>query len=379
MEIDVNNKKFSIKSFDVIPVKETKLNIIRLKNVRMFPQDKSFIDNESVYIPGKTFLSIFHYHYHHFFIDTVAQYEYIKKYVDNLNIEFITDDDAKSWRNENNLDRNPQLFKDYLKTKHFGYERKKIDLGVEQHKYFEGIFDYYNNDLNKLIYSSHVDNIFFEEIYFLVDDFHFFPLEDLEDVGLTGNDIPWLSKEWKATTGHVLFEYWEKILWELEGIRCASKSIRPNLVKNNLSPKKIYISRQLANKRYIQEKAKLNFWAVDKNLKARVFKKEYLIENFFVKNGYTSVTLEGMSFMDQMNLFYNATHVASLSGSGLVNMVACDENTTITEIRAIVEFGYCYHDYGRALGFNHNLVESRDNQDIKYDIQKELEKIVNEI
>ena len=372
-------KKMDIGSFEVLKSNDTKLNIIKLKDVTLYPHPDNARDARLLHIKGKTFLSLFHYHYHHFVIDTVAQYEYIKKYVPDLNIEFMARESSHVWNNSNSKSNSPDDFKKYLKTKHFFSTKDVIDLGVEQHKYFEDIFDMYNKDCNKIIYSEYSDQIFFEEIYFTVDDFEFFSIKALKEVGLTENEIPWLSDEWTRSSGSKLFEDWEKVLWELEGIRCASKKIKQYLKKNNKSPKKIYISRQLANKRYLEEKAKLDFWAVDKNIKTRVFEKEDIIEKFFVKNGYTAVTLEGMPFLDQMNLFYNATHVASLSGSGLINMIGCDSSAKIIEIRAILSFGYCYHDYGRALGLNYKLVELRDNDQIKYILEEELDKIIDEI
>lgn len=373
-------KKISIGSYEIIKVKETKLNIIKLKDVTLFHNPDYNHRKDQVIIKGKTFLSLFHYHYHHFLIDTVAQYEFIKKYVPGLNIEFMARDAAYMWRKKEDLsDYDPELFIEYLKTKHFGNSIEVINTGVEQHKYFEGIFNMYNKNGNKLIYSDITDDMFFEEVYFLVDDFEFFQIESLEEVGLTGKEIPWLSPEWKRTSGAKLFESWEKILWEHDGIRCASKVIKPLLKKDPKSPKKIYISRQLANKRYIQEKAKLNFWAADKNLKSRVFEEEDQLEEFFIKNGYTSVTLEGMPFLDQMQLFYNATHVASLSGSGLVNMIGCDSETKIFEIRAIRHFGYNYHDYARALGLDTKLIDLPDAAKRNCTIEEEMAKYINEI
>jgi hypothetical protein len=373
-------RKLAIESYEIIKVKETNLNLIKLKNVTLFPHPTVTTKKDPVVINGKTFISLFHYHYHHFLIDTVAQYEFIKKYVPELNIEFLARDAAYLWRKKEDLsDYSPQLFIDYIKTKHFGSSRDVIDLGVEQHKYFEGIFNMYNKSKNKLIYSDITDNIVFEEVYFLVDDFEFFQPQYLKEIGLTENEIPWLSPEWKTTSGSKLFESWGKLAWEHDGIRCASKVIKPLIKKDTKSPKKIYISRQLANKRYIEEKSKLDFWAVDKNLKARVFEEEDQLEDFFVKNGYTSVTLEGTPFLEQMQLFYNATHIASLSGSGLVNIIGCDVDAKIIEIRAIKQFAYNYHDYARALGLQLKLIDLPSADKRTCTIEEEMAKYIDEI
>lgn len=372
-------KKMEIESFEVIEVDESNLNIIKLNNVMLFSPPDNIDVKDPISIKGKTFLSLFHYHYHHFVIDTVAQYEYIKKYVPDLNIEFMIRESSHDWSNGMPLGNNPDLFKKYLKNKHFSTTRDVVDVGVEQHKYFEGIFDMYNIGSDKLVYSEYNDQIIFEEVYFLVDDFEFFSIDALKEVGLTEKQIPWLSDEWIRSSGSTLFESWGKMQWEKAGVAAASLFIKPMLVKDNASPKKIYISRKLANKRYLEEKKRMDSGYVDLNIESRVFNEEDTIESFFIKNGYTPVILEGMSFLDQMNLFYNATHVAGLSGSGFINMIACQTSAKILEIRALKSFHYWYNDYGVALGLNHTTIDLRGHEELNLDIMECLERYAHEV
>ncbi len=81
-------------------------------------------------------------------------------------------------------------------------------------------------------------------------------------------------------------------------------------------PKKIYINRKDAtvkSLRYI-----INEDEVEENLK---------------KRGYTSITLSDYSFSDQINLFNNSEHIIGLHGAGFSNIIFCNSNTKILELR----------------------------------------------
>ena len=46
------------------------------------------------------------------------------------------------------------------------------------------------------------------------------------------------------------------------------------------------------------------------------------------------LTLENYSFLDQVNIFYNAKEVVGLHGAGFANIVFCKPNTKILELRS---------------------------------------------
>lgn len=365
-------------SFEIIKLNETKLNLIKLNNLSIKSTLEMYSDMPVKYFPGKTFISIFHFHFHHFVLDTLCQYEYIKSYVPDINIEFINPFGIPTWRGADPTDMSPENFLNFLKTVHFAQSTSVIDTGVEQHKYFEDIFTIYNSENNKGIYCKESDNLLFESVYFIVDDAFFFNKQMLMDVGLTGEEIPWLSEDWQISSGSELFEKWGKLDWEDPAIILGSKKVQNYLYKTESYPKKIYVSRIAANNRY-KEEMKLNFDFNQKNYEERVFEREEEIEKYFTDRGYKSVTLEGTPLLFQLLLFHNATHIASLSGSGLVNMLGCSKDAKIIEIRALKKFGYAYARYATTLGIPHIYIDIRNTDFDNTTIEQEFSKYEDDI
>ena len=76
-------------------------------------------------------------------------------------------------------------------------------------------------------------------------------------------------------------------------------------------PEKIYISRRKSIRSFEQEKK---------------------IIDFLQESGYAEVFLEDLSLIEQAKLFYNATHIVGLHGSGFSNLFHCRPQTKILEI-----------------------------------------------
>ncbi|WP_300004147.1 glycosyltransferase 61 family protein [Anabaena sp. AL09] len=96
----------------------------------------------------------------------------------------------------------------------------------------------------------------------------------------------------------------------------------PEYVKNTPSQQRIYITRNLAKSRRI-----LN---------------EDEILNLLQSYGFTVVTLESMSVLEQAALFSQAEIIISPHGSGLTNLVFCQPETKVIELFAP---NYVYHCY----------------------------------
>jgi hypothetical protein len=88
--------------------------------------------------------------------------------------------------------------------------------------------------------------------------------------------------------------------------------------KNIKTNKKIYISR--------------------KDSKRREIVNEKYIEDFFVSRGYLSVTLSNLTFMEQIKLFNESSHIILQAGSSMVNQIFCHEGTKILEINTEKNF-----------------------------------------
>ena len=83
------------------------------------------------------------------------------------------------------------------------------------------------------------------------------------------------------------------------------------------SPKKIYIDR--SNSKF-------------KNV--RFIKNDDLVKNFLIKQGFVPVKLENLSLKDQITFFNNANYIIGLHGAGFANLIFCNKNTKILELKS---------------------------------------------
>ena len=73
---------------------------------------------------------------------------------------------------------------------------------------------------------------------------------------------------------------------------------------------------------------------------------EIKFEKYFSSLGYNILNLEKMTLQNQIDTFYNATEIVSISGSGLTNTVVCKEGTKTLEINTKPE-EYSYKTWAR--------------------------------
>ena len=199
-------------------------------------------------------------------------------------------------------DRSLDSYLKYLKHNPFG--REDSDPEINYHEFTKDLVNIFSED--KKIYTIESDNILFENFYMLLE----------MPVGFTGVSVDRLRN----------IEFLSEMI---------SKFLKPSLSQN-----KIFISRRVNNDRYKKDVSQVD-------VVTRTFEEDK-IEKYFNGIGYKSVILEGMPLIDQFNLFYNATHVVGLNGSGLINLIACKKNTRIIELNLIesyknkVEYSYMF-------------------------------------
>ena len=340
----INNKIFDCESIELIDILDHNLKIIKIKNLYITNNvinlnDNNKKNNKYFKFEGKNFVSTFHTHYFHFIVERMCQYEFLKQYYPDLKNIFIETEGSD--RNNRN-DVSSKDFFDYLKTKNF---HSKETLTHEPHKYFEDLFNIYSS--NKNIYSLFNDNLFFEELYLIVDDLVWIP-----DYLYHNNNCPlppWFYKEWWNEDRKSLDIYMNINSWQKNGMILFKKNIKQFLKKDKKYYENIYISREDANQRYYKiinnqnkDPKKIGL----QNAIKRYLPYNSIIENIFYKNNYKIVNLEGMSFLEQANIFFNAKRIAGLSGSGFVNLIFCEENTKIMEIMpAILNGGFSYNAF----------------------------------
>jgi hypothetical protein len=329
------------------------IKIVKISNLKIINTDA-----EPIYIPGKTFISSFNYHMHHFLAESIAQYENIKNIIPELKTIFVDDAPYPYWRNSFN-DTSGLAFVNDLKTISFGTRNKDY----EPHQYFEPVFNAYSNDGQ--IYNMNYDNLFFEEVYFIVDFSKIIPKGIFEQ----HNFIPmWMDKD---------IDVYAKINYNSfmpKGLFKINKTLE--FKENHTLPKKIYISRSDSNER---KKKQYVSTATEEKMKhdieIRVFDNEADIEGYFISLGYHSVSFEKISYIEQLQYMRNATHIAALSGTAIINSFACNKDATIIELRVKSGYNHTYKDYHKFYGI------SKDNNlviDLRY-LNEDPEKILNEL
>lgn len=139
----------------------------------------------------------------------------------------------------------------------------------------------------------------------------------------------------------------------VDAFRKVKRLYRSELVKNKNLPQKIFITRKNLNNTvrmihyYLNNKNNLtteeikdfNQWVEnyggEKYLwqfvheRYMTLEEEDRLEQFFVDKGYVIIDPAELTFFQQINYYYNAKHVASVRGSGLVNTIFCEPETNI--------------------------------------------------
>lgn len=270
----------------------------------------------------------------HYLSEQLTQYELLSKEIPDLQLFFIN---LTPWAG------NPS----HCKISDFIKEIKRKD-NLYRLPYFEDMAKIYLKDKydDAIIYSYTDYNFMLEEFYMIFDLRHFISDREFK---IKKIPLPYYLKykiEYHDNKKYTVYEHspWSDLnnlnaLWQREGMRLARERFRKYLKKDNELPKKIYIDRTDANIKWsLIEK---DSGGVAK-FKDRQFRREYIIREYFKKLGYVPLKLGEYGYIEQLNFFYNATHVAGLCGTGLVNAFVSEKGTTITELYVDKRYQFSY-------------------------------------
>jgi capsular polysaccharide biosynthesis protein len=87
--------------------------------------------------------------------------------------------------------------------------------------------------------------------------------------------------------------------------------------------------------------------------------------NKLSSRGYQPIYLEGMSVIDQISLFHNATHIVAAHGASLANLIFCQPNTKIFELFNPFHFHCLYWNMSNSLNLDYHYMISPNKDNIK--------------
>ena len=97
--------------------------------------------------------------------------------------------------------------------------------------------------------------------------------------------------------------------------------LKDKFLKNNQErkfPQKFYIDRSDSKSNH-------------RNLRKVINENE--VKNFLIKKGFSIIALSELSFLDQINLFYNAKQIVGLHGAGFANLIFSKPGTFVLEFK----------------------------------------------
>jgi hypothetical protein len=280
------------------------------------------ITENNVFIPGKSFIiNADNWQYAHVIQECIGHYEFLRQYIPDLKIYFVYPTTPSPNIFENQNEYGALVFRDLL----LKYNIKKEDI---------------------LVYS---ESLTFENIYYV---FNFFTFVIKDYIESSPSIHSHLDKDFKMQreTAKIVSE-----LFVPEKIRLPKKS-------------KIFISKRKADKfyeKFMEKKAQLridypddeeflvqlkkiqghnDFGTMEINYKIRRYSGQKEIEDFFEERGYEIVFAEDLGLFEQINKYYNASHIASINGTGCYNAIFSDRNTKVFMINTHPQF-YWFFDY----------------------------------
>jgi capsular polysaccharide biosynthesis protein len=120
--------------------------------------------------------------------------------------------------------------------------------------------------------------------------------------------------------------------WQKDGMILIRKRFHNFLKEDESLPKKIYIDRSDANSK----------WTKSKTFPQRIFKKEYIVKDYFKKHGFVPIVMSKYGYIDQLNFYFNATHIAGLCGTGLLGGFVAKNDTILIEVYTNKGYNFSY-------------------------------------
>jgi hypothetical protein len=356
---------------EAISVPESYGKIFKLTNVSYRP--KNFI--HEVHIPGKTYIAEAEFFIWHYMFDNLAQYLYLKKHIPDINYYAFL---PKEYDDDLNDAPGPRTSKDFLDqvkiTKFHGGIDK--DLGDKYpHKYHEDIFDLFVTQ--KELYSYKYTKITFDEVYFVYDRQRYW-LNNFKVLSAGSQDFGINYAYWHPEMSWESNAYeWRKIFNERWWCQIGQMELR-KVVLDKIkdyptdTPKKIFISRSDALKRYSVKSDKLL-------LRYHTPEINNLFEEKFKEAGYTILELEGMGYLEQANYFKNADHVAGLVGSGFCQTLYCSPTATVLQIDINPKYEFDYRVITDPIGIKMQKLDLTVMMNNHSNIEKKKDRIVEAI
>lgn len=283
------------------------------------------------FIGGTTYLMPSFVPYGHALMDCYSQFNLLKKYVLDVKPVFYGVSD-KGWFLEGNSSK--AVIKDLMEDcQTFDY----VDLSKDSLE-FENVvlmFDY-TNSLSKEFYLSNG----------LEDEPHYPPFcRCYRGVAVCGE-----SDSFKYNFAALDF-----------------LKTRFDSYKSKGKGKKIYVSREGVNSQY---RGTIEYYEGRFDLtpdeeahlyraKARYYKDELILEEYFSSIGYEVVRPDFMGLFEQVSLFSKASHIAGVSGVGLFNMFWADR-PIVYEVCVNDKYFYHHQTFGEYMGANYVKVEAYD-------------------
>jgi len=352
---------FSIKDMHSLSEPKEKcpdLEVVILKNLSI----ETNVDNNWKHFSGKTYILHFDNYFYHQLQEIICQFDFIKKYIPDIKLMFM-DRYSKITQNL------PDLFFEEIKNWSFSY-KNDFTKNINTHKYFEDFYKIYLKEAHdENIYSLANNNFTFDEVYLITDVVSFIPIELFQEHDFTP---VWKTKKF-IDNAYCVYSQMNPV-----SLKLYRERINQYVYTNDALPKKIYISREDANKRYqYVDNDKITYHSQEyRNFaKMRTYPKEHVLIEYFKNKGYEIVNFEGTSYIDQIQVLHNATHIAGLIGSGFLNILSCQPKTKIFEIHMSTKYDFAYKFVSDVFNLDHNVINLKLlNDSDPEDIIKELDK-----
>jgi hypothetical protein len=334
--------RWKAESVEVIDTPDSFGKIFKLSNVSYTNKSHT----ETIHVPGKTFIGLADFYIWHFLYDSIAQFCYLKTQIKDINLFFIAPAVVEPGTKDDFLDQ----------MKYISFHAKSDTIKEPQpHKYFEDIFEIFVTQEH--IYNLDSVNFTFEEVYFVYDNVRYFNrVPELLHAGKHWFNIPyayWINNSWESRahiTRGVFPETWWRSIGILEMRNIFLKKLKD--VKTE-TPKKIFLSRKDANGRYKERGLSPTF---DRYCSDEV---DSTVEDFFVSRGYHPIVLEGMGYLEQLNYFKNATHIAGIVGSSFCQTLVCNPSAIVSQIMVNRKYDFTYQFISEMVGYHLNDIDLR--------------------
>ena len=167
---------------------------------------------------------------------------------------------------------------------------------------------------------------------------------------------------------YIEFDFKDRQYWEMTGMKYFKKNC--NVVLKDAEPRKIFLSRKSANQYNLDRHATIpNDITEQRFMAKRAYTPEYeqAVEAEWEAKGYEIINdIHEWDYSDQINLFYNASKIAAIEGSVLLNSI-WSKNAEVHTIRSNMQNPFDWVTFLTEV--NPNITCDRiDNFDHTYDM-----------